>query len=92
MLTAIAEEESAMAEDIVPFQIAATDEELEDLRSRLRATRWPNQEVVSDWSQGIPLAYTKEVCAYWAEGYDWRAREAHLKHLLHGCDARRLPA
>lgn len=67
-----------MASDITPFQIHATDEELEDLRSRLRATRWPNAEVVQDWSQGIPLAYTQEVCRYWAEEYDWRAREAHL--------------
>ncbi len=67
-----------MAEDIVPFQIAASDEDLEDLRSRLRNTRWPNKEVVGDWSQGIPLAYTQEVCSYWANEYDWRAREARL--------------
>ncbi|MDG2307110.1 MAG: epoxide hydrolase [Candidatus Binatia bacterium] len=67
-----------MAEDIVPFRIEATDAELEDLRTRLRATRWPNKEVVADWSQGIPLEYTQEVCTYWANDYDWRAREAHL--------------
>jgi len=66
------------AEDIVPFRIEATDVELEDLRTRLRATRWPNREVVDDWSQGIPLSYTQELCGYWANEYDWRAREAHL--------------
>ncbi len=63
---------------IVPFRIAASDAELDDLRRRLRATRWPERETVQDWSQGIPLAYVQEVCAYWADGYDWRTREAAL--------------
>ncbi len=61
-----------------PFRIEASDEQLDDLKRRLRATRWPEKEPVSDWSQGIPLAYLQEVCAYWAEKYDWRAREARL--------------
>ncbi|MCA9510957.1 MAG: alpha/beta fold hydrolase [Myxococcota bacterium] len=61
-----------------PFRIHASDEALDDLRRRLRATRWPEKECVDDWSQGIPLAYLREVCAYWADGYDWRAREARL--------------
>ncbi len=64
--------------DIQPFQISASDEELEDLRRRLQNTRWPEAETPDDWSQGIPLAYTQEVCTYWAEKYDWRAREARL--------------
>lgn len=68
----------AMAEDIVPFRIEASDADLEDLRRRLLATRWPNAEVVDDWSQGIPLSYTRELCTYWAQEYDWRTREAHL--------------
>jgi pimeloyl-ACP methyl ester carboxylesterase len=67
-----------MSHDIQPFQISASDEELDDLTRRLRATRWPDPEPVDDWSQGIPLAYVQEVCAYWAEKYDWRAREARL--------------
>ena len=61
-----------------PFQIQASDEQLDDLRRRLNATRWPDAETVDDWEQGIPLAYVQEVCAYWAEKYDWRAREARL--------------
>ncbi len=64
--------------EITPFRIAISDEQLDDLRRRLRATRWPEPETVDDWSQGIPLEYVKEVCAYWAEKYDWRAREAAL--------------
>jgi len=67
-----------MSTDIKPFRIAATDAELEDLRRRLRATRFPERECVDDWSQGIPLAYVEDVCRYWADGYDWRAREARL--------------
>jgi pimeloyl-ACP methyl ester carboxylesterase len=51
---------------------------LADLRARLLATRWPERETVPDWSQGVPLDYVREVCAYWADGYDWRAREAAL--------------
>jgi pimeloyl-ACP methyl ester carboxylesterase len=67
-----------MSNQIVPFKIAATDEQLEDLKHRLRATRWPERECVDDWSQGLPLAYAQEVCKYWLEKYDWRAREARL--------------
>jgi pimeloyl-ACP methyl ester carboxylesterase len=67
-----------MSDEITPFRIEASDAELDELRRRLQATRWPEPEPVDDWSQGIPLAYVQEVCAYWAEKYDWRAREARL--------------
>ena len=67
-----------MGAAITPFRIAASDEQLADLKRRLLATRWPDKEPVSDWSQGMPLAYTQELCAYWATQYDWRAREAQL--------------
>ncbi|MGY3691516.1 pimeloyl-ACP methyl ester carboxylesterase [Bradyrhizobium sp. USDA 3240] len=63
---------------ISPFRIAVSDGVLEDLRSRLRRTRWPEAELVDDWSQGAPLQWIKEVCQYWAETYDWRQREAQL--------------
>ena len=67
-----------MSDAIESFRIEVSDEQLEDLRRRLRATRWPEKQPVDDWSQGIPLAYVQEVCDYWAERYDWRAREARL--------------
>jgi pimeloyl-ACP methyl ester carboxylesterase len=67
-----------MTSEITPFSIAASDAEIDDLKRRLAATRWPDAETVNDWSQGIPLAYVQEVCAYWGEKYDWRAREAKL--------------
>ena len=64
--------------DIRKFTIDIADDQLDDLRRRIAATRWPEAEPVDDWSQGIPLSYTKEVAQYWADGYDWRAREALL--------------
>jgi pimeloyl-ACP methyl ester carboxylesterase len=67
-----------MGEEITPFTIDVPQADLDDLADRLRRTRWPEAETVDDWSQGIPLAYTKELCGYWADGYDWRAREAAL--------------
>ncbi|HEX9176233.1 MAG TPA: epoxide hydrolase [Mycobacterium sp.] len=63
---------------ITPFRIDVSDEDLDDLRQRLARTRWPERECVDDWSQGIPLDYTRELASYWADGYDWRAREAAL--------------
>ena len=48
---------------LAPFTIAVPDAELDDLRDRLRRTRWPERETVDDWSQGVPLAYVRELCA-----------------------------
>jgi epoxide hydrolase len=64
--------------ELQPFRIDVPTEVLDDLHARLARTRWPEAECVDDWSQGIPLAYTRELAAYWADGYDWRSREAAL--------------
>lgn len=63
---------------ITPFRIEVSDHELADLRDRLRRTRWPENETVDDWSQGVPLSYAKDLCGYWADGYDWRRTEGRL--------------
>jgi epoxide hydrolase len=63
---------------IHPFRIDVPDAVLDDLHLRLAQTRWPEAEVVDDWSQGAPLAWIQDMCRYWADGYDWRAREARL--------------
>mgnify|MGYP000277034304 CR=1 FL=1 len=55
-----------------PFEVRVTDAEIADLRERLARTRWPEREAVDDWSQGVPLAYAQELCAFWADGYDFR--------------------
>jgi pimeloyl-ACP methyl ester carboxylesterase len=69
-----------MAEDaaIRPFRIDVPDQVLDDLRGRLEQTRWPEQELVDDWSQGAPLFWIQDMCHYWQSGYDWRARESRL--------------
>ena len=66
---------------IRPFQVGFSEEELDDLRRRVRATRWPERETVSDDSQGARLAMMQELAGYWASGYDWRACEARLNAL-----------
>ena len=64
--------------ELKQFRIDVPTEVLDDLHARLAQTRWPEAECVDDWSQGIPLGYTQELAAYWADGYDWRARQAAL--------------
>jgi epoxide hydrolase len=64
--------------DITPFRIEVADAQLVDLRERLARTRWPEREPVDDWSQGVPIAYVRNLCDHWANTYDWRAREARL--------------
>jgi len=68
---------------IRPFTIAIDDATIADLHGRLGRTRWPDAETVDDWSQGIPLAYVKELAGYWLDGYDWRERESRLNRFEH---------
>ncbi|GAB1813070.1 epoxide hydrolase family protein [Mycobacterium sp. MUNTM1] len=56
---------------VKPFRVSITEAEIEDLRERLRRTRWPEPETVGDWSQGLPLTYAQELCRSWAEDYDF---------------------
>lgn len=65
-------------ETLRPFSIEIPEAQLIDLRQRLAATRWPEAETVDDWSQGVPLAYLREFCSYWAQEYDWRVTERRL--------------
>ncbi|GAA2244636.1 epoxide hydrolase [Herbiconiux moechotypicola] len=53
-----------------------TDAELDELRHRLEATRWPPREVDPGWTAGVPVAWLQEMVEFWLSGYDWRAREA----------------
>jgi len=70
-----------MPDRVEPFVIRVDDAALDDLRDRLRRTRWPERETVGDWSQGVPLDYLRELCAYWASRYDWRATERRLNQI-----------
>jgi pimeloyl-ACP methyl ester carboxylesterase len=66
---------------IVPFRTNIAEADLEHLRRRLAATRWPSKELVGDRSQGVQLATLKELVRYWATEYDWRKTEEKLNAL-----------
>ena len=66
---------------IRPFKVQVPDEALADLRRRIRATRWPGKEPVTDASQGVQLATIQKLASYWATEYDWRKAEAKLNAL-----------
>jgi len=68
---------------IRPFRIDVPDADLDDLRARLRRTRWPDPETVEDWSQGVPLSYIQELCRYWCDDYEWRETEKRLNGFDH---------
>ena len=61
---------------IRPFRYHGSDEELTELKRRIRATRWPERE--NDASQGVSLATARKLADYWAEHHDWRRAEAQL--------------
>jgi pimeloyl-ACP methyl ester carboxylesterase len=69
------------ATEIRSFQIKIPDEQLDDLRRRIAATRWPTKELVPDRSQGVQLAMLQELARYWTSEYDWRTCEARLNAL-----------
>ena len=63
---------------IRPFQVEVPKADLEELRRRIAATKWPEREPVSDASQGVQLATMQKLARYWATDYDWRKLEARL--------------
>jgi epoxide hydrolase len=67
-----------MDDDVRPFRIEIPQPAIDDLRDRLRRTRWPEPETVDDWSQGTPVAYARELCRYWLEDYHWPAAQDRL--------------
>src|SRR5262249_1955927 len=64
-----------------PFKVQIPQAALDDLRQRIKATRWPDEETVADQSQGVQLAKLQELVRYWGSGYDWRKAEAKLNGL-----------
>jgi pimeloyl-ACP methyl ester carboxylesterase len=69
------------ATQIRPFHLKITDEQIDDLRQRIAATRWPSKELVDDRSQGVQLAALQALVRYWAEDYDFGKFEARLNKL-----------
>jgi pimeloyl-ACP methyl ester carboxylesterase len=63
---------------IRPFRVAFSDAELQDLRRRVNATRFPSRELVPDSSQGVQLATMEKLAQYWGSDYDWRRCERQI--------------
>ncbi|MDO6430384.1 epoxide hydrolase [Flavitalea sp. BT771] len=63
---------------IRPFHVSIPEKALVDLKQRVKATKWPERETVSDFSQGVPLATIQKLASYWTTNYDWRKIEAKL--------------
>ena len=71
-------EPSAVSTAVRAFTIDIPEAELEPLRARLAATRWPSEELVGDQSQGVQLATVQTLAAYWGTAYNWRTCETKL--------------
>ncbi len=69
------------ATGIRPFRVEFRDEDVDEMRRRIEATRWPSKELVNDRSQGVQLAAMRELARYWLEGYDVRRLETRLNAL-----------
>jgi pimeloyl-ACP methyl ester carboxylesterase len=61
-----------------PLRVHASDAQLADLRRRIKATKWPTRETVSDATQGVQLVTMQRLARYWTTDYDWRKVEAKL--------------
>ncbi|UFS60658.1 epoxide hydrolase family protein [Subtercola endophyticus] len=72
------EETPAAPAAIRPFAAMIADADIDDLKSRLAKTRWPDQETVGDWSQGVRSQNLKALIQHWEQHYDWRRFEADL--------------
>ena len=68
---------------IRPFTFEFPEAELDALRARIKATRWPEKEAVADDTQGVQLATIQKLARYWATEHDWRKVEAKLKSYPH---------
>ncbi|MGC1379466.1 MAG: epoxide hydrolase, partial [Candidatus Baltobacteraceae bacterium] len=78
-MTTTAQQTGSGTTAIRPFpKLNVPESELDDLRRRIKAMRWPTKELVADQSQGVQLATTQALATYWADGYDWRKVEARL--------------
>ena len=69
---------------IEPRPLAVGDDVLDDLRDRVRRTRWPDTIAGAGWSYGTDLAYLRELAAYWVDGFDWRSNERLVNERLPG--------
>src|SRR6267143_5326947 len=70
--------QTSVRSDIRPFHVSFPEEQLTDLRRRIKATKWPERETVADETQGVQLATMQALASHWANDYDWRKAEARI--------------
>jgi pimeloyl-ACP methyl ester carboxylesterase len=68
-------------EALAPFRVRVPQRSLDDLRERLRRTRWPEAATEAGWAQGVPLSAARRLVEYWRDAYDWRPFEERLNGL-----------
>ena len=82
-ITEVSTQTSKVRSDIRPFHVSFPEEQLADLRRRVKATKWPERETVADDTQGVQLATMQALASYWANSYDWRKTEARINSYPH---------
>ncbi|HLB07890.1 MAG TPA: epoxide hydrolase [Gemmatimonadaceae bacterium] len=82
-LTDAARQTGTSSSDIRPFHVTFPDADLADLRKRVKATKWPEVEQVSDEAQGVQLATMQKLARYWGTDYDWKKAEAKINTVPH---------
>src|SRR3984957_19699505 len=80
-MNAVAQPKGSVATAIRPFHVNIPEADLTEMRKRIKATRWPERETVSDQSQGPQLATLQKLARYWETEYDWRKVEGRLNAL-----------
>ena len=83
LTTEVSTQTSSPRTDVRPFHVSFPEEQLTDLRQRIKATKWPERENVADDTQGVQLATMQELASYWANNYDWRRAEAKINSYPH---------
>ena len=80
-LTDLVHDVDAHGPEIRPFKVNVPDAELSDLNRRVKTTRWPDKETVTDDTQGVQFSTMQKLARYWATDYDWRKVEARINAL-----------
>ncbi|MEG9862215.1 MAG: epoxide hydrolase family protein [Parvularculales bacterium] len=70
-------------ENLTPFEFNVPNDVLTDIRNRVAAYPWHEMPDDGGWDYGANMEYMQELCAYWVDGFDWRAQEAHLNSFSH---------
>jgi hypothetical protein len=82
-ITEVPLQTSSVRSDIRPFRVSFPEQQLTDLRRRIKATKWPERETVTDDTQGVQLATMQALASYWGTNYDWRKAEVKINAVPH---------